>query len=82
MSDTEQNVTFVGGKAIEQHDAPDTNLDADTREDAKEAVRRAIEEAGEEAKENTEMAEKATWWKPGGVKVEAEDKRGPDVNFQ
>ncbi len=49
-------VTFVGGKAIEQTEAVDSNLDRDSREEAKAAVRKAIQEAGESsaktAKEN------------------------------
>ncbi len=49
-------VTFVGGKAIEQTESLDSGLDRDSREEAKAAVRKAIQEAGESsaktAKEN------------------------------
>ncbi len=48
MSD-ESVVTFVGGKAVEQTEALESNLETDEREAAKAAVRKAIEAAGDES---------------------------------
>lgn len=54
MSDeTEADVTFVGGHAVEQHDAPDVPADrAEELEAAKKAVREAIEKAGKDGAED------------------------------
>lgn len=86
MSD--ENITFVGGKAIEQHETAESNVDTDTREDAMAAVRDAIKGAAEEAKEGAKKVEEA--WRPPGAKKDTEEsededagiKRGPDGKFQ
>ena len=82
MSDENENVTFVGGKAIEQHESLDSNVEADTREEAMAAVREAIKGASDEAKEGTEKAKKADPFKPEGAKESKEKpakRAGPPV---
>lgn len=68
MSDEESNVTFVGGKAVEQHESLDSNVEDDVREDAKEAVRRAIADAASESKASEDKASKQDPFKPAGAK--------------
>lgn len=72
MSD-EQNLTFVGGKAIEQHESLDSNVDAETRSEAMDAVREAIKNAGKEAKDSAEKASKQDPYKPAGAKDDKDD---------
>lgn len=76
MSDESPNVTFVGGKAVEQHDSLDSNVEPDVREDAKEAVREAIRKASEEAKEGAEKASKQDPYRPEGAKNEKDEPAG------
>lgn len=91
-SGEEAQVTYVGGKAIEQHESLDSDLDGDTREAAKEAVRKAIREAGESSAKEAEEADERDQYK---VKLpknkesdgsededgEEEPKRGKDGKF-
>lgn len=74
----EANVTFVGGKAIEQSEGLDSNLEADEREAAKAAVREAIEKAGKDAAETTKKKTKenpsADPFKAPGAKKDSDDK--------
>ncbi len=81
-------VTFVGGKAIEQTESLESDMPHDDREAAKEAVRKAIQEAGEssarEAKENRAKDP----FRPAGTKSSDEEpgdkstpQRGPDGKF-
>lgn len=72
----EQNVTFVGGKAIEQHDSLDSNVDGDTRSEAMDAVREAIQKAAGEAKESSEKASKQDPYKPAGAKEHGSEEPG------
>lgn len=76
------NVTFVGGKAIEQTEAQESNLPQDEREAAKAAVKKAISEAakatGEEAAETAKAQRKANPWRPDGAET---TERGPDGKF-
>ncbi len=69
MSD-EANVTFVAGKAIEQHEAAESNLESDERSEAMAAVREAIKGAAKEATEESEKASKQDPYKPPGAKAE------------
>lgn len=80
MSDersTAENLTFVGGKAVEQHEGLDSNVPDDTRAEAMKAVREAIKGAAAEAKENTARAKDTDPFKPEGAKAEPE--RDPDT---
>jgi hypothetical protein len=55
MSETVDNVEFVGGHAVEQHDAADVPEDrAEELEAAKAAVKKAIEKAGKEGADDAE----------------------------
>ena len=81
MSEIEgSEVTFVGGKAIEQHEAADSNVEPDVKEDAMKAVREAIEAAGKESADNAERASKQDPFKPPGAKKSVE--RGEDGKFK
>ena len=64
----EPEVTFVGGKAVEQTEGLDSNLETDEREAAKAAVRKAIKEAEgkgpKEAKEPKREPKEAKEEKP------------------
>lgn len=71
-----ENLTFVGGKAVEQHEQPETNLEPDIREDAKEAVRKAIAEAARESKDSAEKAAKQDPYRPPGAKKDESDDGG------
>src|SRR6185369_15352106 len=81
MSDESPNVTFVGGKAIEQHESLDSNLEPDEREAAKAAVREAIasqaEAAGKEPAEDAKSSRAKDPFRPPGTTPE----RGPDGKF-
>jgi hypothetical protein len=48
-SEESPQLTFVQGRAIEQHESLDSNLQPDEREEAKKAVREAIKKAQKEA---------------------------------
>ncbi len=82
-------VTFVGGKAVEQTEGLDSNLEQDERTAAKEAVRKAIEAAGDESAEDAKSSKAKDPFKPSGTKSEADEKeekdsppeRGPDGKF-
>lgn len=83
-----ENVTFVGGKAVEQHDSLDSNVDEDTMAEAKAAVRKAIQEAGESSAKSAKEAEEKDPYKPKLSKPKAEEteesgtpRRGPDGKF-
>lgn len=73
-------VTFVGGKAIEQTENLDSNVESDVREDAMKAVREAVEAAGKESADNADRASKQDPFKPPGAKKEVE--RGEDGKFK
>lgn len=77
MSDDTQ-VTYVGGKAIEQSEAAESNLEADEREAAKAAVAEAIKGAAKEAGDSAEKASKQDPYKPAGAKAEA-PKKDPET---
>jgi len=49
-------VTFVGGKAIEQSEPLESNLDNDSREAAKSAVREAMQKAGRDSVEEAKRS--------------------------
>ncbi len=89
MSD-EAVVTFVGGKAVEQTEGLDSNLEADEREAAKDAVRKAIQKAGEDSADDAKSTRAKDPFKPAGTtrSEEADDsdadvapERGPDGKF-
>jgi hypothetical protein len=70
---SESNVTFVGGKAVEQHEAPDVeDAHADEREAAKAAVKKAIEKAADDSAKSSKRAAKQDPFKPPGAKKEGE----------
>lgn len=75
MSD-ESNVTFVGGKAIEQHEAAESNLPSDERAEAMKAVKEAIAGAAKEATESADKASKQDPYKPEGAKAERDPETG------
>ncbi len=88
MSD-ESVVTFVGGKAVEQTEALDSNLETDQRDAAKEAVRKAIEAAGDDSADDAKSGKSRAH---GNKDLEASDdapapkrealaERGPDGKF-
>lgn len=77
-------VTFVGGRAVEQTESLDSNLEPDEREAAKEAVRKAIEEAGKSSAESAKEGRARDPYKPPGAKRDDEPsapERGPDGKF-
>lgn len=74
----ESNVTFVGGKAVEQSEGLETNLEVDEREAAKEAVRKAIKEAGEESAKTAKEKKDNDPFKPPGAKKDSEKSRDKD----
>ncbi len=69
MSD-ENSLTFVGGKAVEQHTQLDSNVEPEVREEAKAAVREAIQRAAQESKDSSEKASKQDPYKPAGAKTD------------
>lgn len=69
MSD--ENITFVGGKAIEQHEQAESGLESSEKAEAVKAVREAIEAAAKEAGEESEKASRQDPYKPPGAKGEA-----------
>ncbi len=89
MSD-ESVVTFVGGKAVEQTEALDSNLETDEREAAKAAVRKAIQDAGDESADDAKSGKSRA---SGNKELQASDdedvapkrevptERGPDGKF-
>lgn len=79
MSDESAQVTFVGGKAVEQSEGLDSNLEADERTAAKEAVRKAIEAAGKESAEDAKSDRAKDPFKPAGTSASPE--RGSDGKF-
>lgn len=74
-------VTYVGGRAIEQSEPLDSSLEPDAREAAKEAVRKAIQEAGESSAEAAKTDKGKDPFKPPGAKADATPERGPDGKF-
>lgn len=85
MSD-ENNVVFVGGKAVEQHEAVENDNPNDNREEAMKAVREAIRGSAEEAKEGTKKVKNQDPYKPEGAKKAPKEdsdgpERGPDGKF-
>lgn len=91
MSD-ESVVTFVGGKAVEQTEALESNLETDEREAAKAAVRKAIEAAGDESADdaksgksrasgNRDLKESEPDDAPVPKKEPGPAERGPDGKF-
>ncbi len=94
MSD-ESVVTFVGGKAIEQSEPQESNLETDEREAAKSAVREAIEKAGKDSADDAKSSKGKDPFKPVGTKSDKVSKekeasdtsesgerpRGPDGKF-
>lgn len=77
MADVD-NVTFVGGKPIEQHEGLDSNIDDDTRAEAEAAVREAIKKAAGEAKENAPKAAKSDGRVPEGAKKDTDEDDGDE----
>jgi hypothetical protein len=77
------NVTFVGGKAIEQTETLESDRPADELAAAKAAVKKAIaeaaEKAGNEAASQAKEGKAKDPYKPPGAKTEVE--RGPDGKF-
>ncbi len=78
------NVTFVGGKAIEQTETLGSQLSDDEHAAAKEAVRKAISEAatkaGEDSAESARSDRAKDPYKPPGTTKEVLE-RGPDGKF-
>ncbi len=64
----EADVTFVGGRAIEQNEGLESNLEESEREEAKEAVRKAIQAAGEDSAESAKTDKAKDPYKPPGAK--------------
>lgn len=81
MSETEGTVTFVGGHAIEQHTASESNVEPDIREKALEAVREAVKKAGEDSAEDAASGKAKNPFKPEGASEKIEVERGPDGKF-
>ncbi len=79
----EPNVTFVGGRAIEQTETLESDLDTDTRSDAMEAVRKAIRDAGESSAEDAKADKGKDPFSAKTTKKEpdAAPERGPDGKF-
>lgn len=75
MADEMENVTFVGGKAIEQNESLDSQVDDSVRADAEAAVREAIKGAAEEAKEDSGRSERDPFKPPGAKGTGEEDER-------
>src|SRR5688572_4833420 len=71
------NVTFVGGRAIEQTESLGSNVEPDVRAEALEAVREAIKQAGESSAESAKSSKAKDPYKPAGT----EPDRGPDGKF-
>lgn len=83
-TDGSPEVTFVGGKAVEQTESIGSDMPADEREAAKEAVRKAIQEAGESSAKDAKENRAKDPYKPAGTKSDSEDgtpERGPDGKF-
>ncbi len=86
-------VTFVGGIAVEQSEAQESNLEPDERAEAMKAVKEAIEAAGKEAAEETRAVrakDPLRELKDKAAKEDADDsssdsagspERGPDGKF-
>jgi hypothetical protein len=84
MSENEApEVTFVGGRAVEQHEALDSNMPTDEREAAKAAVRKAIDEAGKTAASQAKEAKAKDPFRPPGAKSDDSEtpERGPNGQF-
>lgn len=77
MSNEAPEVTFVGGRAIEQTEQLDSSLPTDERDAAKEAVRKAIEAAGRESAEDAKSDRAKDPFRPAGTTPD----RGPDGKF-
>ncbi len=86
----ESVVTFVGGKAVEQSEGLDSNLETDEREAAKAAVRKAIQDAGDESADDAKSGKsrasgnkelQASDDEDVAPKREAPAERGPDGKF-
>jgi hypothetical protein len=76
------NVTFVGGKAIEQHESLEsTTLEGDERSAALAAVKEAIEKAGKESAEDAKSDKAKDPFKPAGTVKEEPKARGEDGKF-
>lgn len=79
MSESESEVTFVAGRAVEQTTGENSNLEPDVRESAKEAVRKAMAEAREKEEKETAAldreVQKAKPKKP--AKEESDDEESP-----
>lgn len=71
------DVTFVGGKAVEQSEQLDSSLPTDEREAAKDAVRKAIEAAGRDSAEDAKSSRAKDPFKPAGTTPD----RGSDGKF-
>lgn len=78
---SEPNVTFVGGRAVEQSEGLDSNVDPETRTDALAAVREAIQKAGEDAAEGARSSKAKDPYRPAGEALEGTPERGPDGKF-
>lgn len=76
MADESPNVTFVGGKAVEQNVPVGSNVPDDQYADAKAAVKAAMDAAkglGEEAAKQAKEGRANDPFKPPGAKVTPED---------
>lgn len=80
-TETADNVTFVGGRAVEQHDAGDTpdGAHGDELAAAKEAVRKALaKEAGEEGAKTAKKSKDSDAYTPPGMKRgKSDDEEAP-----
>lgn len=77
MSKEEPEVTFVGGRAVEQSEGLDSNLEEDEREAAKAAVKKAIDEAGKQAAKEAKEDKAKDPFKPPGAKSDKDEKKDP-----
>lgn len=74
---TEAQVTFVGGKAVEQTLPQESNLEPDERSEALAAVREAIEKAGKDSAEDAKSDRAKDPFRPAGTTPD----RGADGKF-
>lgn len=80
MSEENTEVTYVGGKAVEQEDTADTTLEVDERQEAMAAVKKAMDEARSKEESDDEDAEPEPKPKPKPKSDDAPE-RGPDGKF-
>jgi len=75
MSD--ENVTYVGGQAVEQHEAAETQMPGEDRDAAIAAVKEALEAEGKKAAEAAKEADENDIHKPKGMKKDGPPPKDP-----